>query len=508
MKLRTNTGEVELTAEMVCLGMVFETSWWSAVVTVGVDGWTAEEIAKDPAALFLGCDPTIASRADCERFGVYGDAAAHGFARLRDGGAVDLRRADIPWIWLRSREGNEGTYRDGAYLVDGDVFIGLDARYARPGDVDRLCCGAHRQWVEGDRLRDAMCTLAIGPHEVHEDNGTGTKWRNAPKAGPRCACCYGSASVKQGHALKIALQASNGSMESGAICDPCAALVHVNPEGWMNEKGVIRSRPSIPAAAPEKTRCGARPSAGQPIFDSRGDARPAIGNECCGRKDCDGRHEDIYRGPYGSYWTDAAPLSGMRYVWSDVGPGFAPDTAWLTFVHYGPLTAEVKMRPGEFRCSCGATTPEHAQGCAAPFWLREASAAAWAQMPDVQKAANAGREAMVGASVIGLFVFFQRLWEASPKGQRAKREAALVALVNNVPAGLRPDGWRAAVLACHEARITPDLATLAWWIRQPREENAPAAVVAYHRAIAPRVPVAPERKTRGPAIVVDDGRDE
>ena len=221
------------------------------------------------------------------------------------------------------------------------------------------------------------------------------------------------------------------------------------------------------------------------------------------------------------------PSSGMRLT------GIAAlSTSWLTFVHYGPSTAEAKMRPGEFRCSCGATTPDHAQGRTAPFWLREASAAAWAQMPDVQKAANAGREAMVGASVIGLFVWLRQIWEASPEGQRAKREAALVALVNNVPAGLRPDGWRAAVLTveewwrtreglshfsgapelCEELHIPEVLLRDAVFPAQDGLVQH-AALAAYRRALAPRTKVAPERrgttwKTRGLAVVVDDGRDE
>jgi hypothetical protein len=103
---------------------------------------------------------------------------------------------------------------------------------------------------------------------------------------------------------------------------------------------------------------------------------------------------------------------------------------------------------------------------------------------------------------------------------RRQREAALVALVNACPEGLDPDGWRAAVLACHETTGTDDTI---WFVRdengsgrsierQLREartpEHEPLLVAAYQRALAPRAKVPPERKRRGPAIVVDDGRDD
>ena len=105
------------------------------------------------------------------------------------------------------------------------------------------------------------------------------------------------------------------------------------------------------------------------------------------------------------------------------------------------------------------------------------------------------------------------------KRERREREAALVALVNNVPAELDPVGWRAAVLAYCEARTDRrrrvDNGTwedaIAICLRRAIEgesDKFPEVVAAYHRALAPRAKVAPERKTRGPVIVVDDGRDE
>ncbi len=104
MRIRTNTGIVELTAEMVTKGMTFKatrrfvvtenegdgTVWIFDMVTTSNVGW--DRFCDRERPTFLGCDPTIATRADCERYGVHDDAAAHGFAKLRDGGALDLRR--------------------------------------------------------------------------------------------------------------------------------------------------------------------------------------------------------------------------------------------------------------------------------------------------------------------------------------------------------------------------------------------------------------------------------
>jgi hypothetical protein len=152
-----------------------------------------------PSMAFLGCDPTIATRADCERYGVHGDAAAHGFAKLRDGGAVDLAELNhVPGMVFDSSErmgGRFATIRDfgddnwtstsgtswhlwKAVRAKQVRFIGLDARYANQGDVDRLCCGVWGEAVTGDQVR-ARCTLAIGGHDMHEDLSTGVRWHAA-----------------------------------------------------------------------------------------------------------------------------------------------------------------------------------------------------------------------------------------------------------------------------------------------------------------------------------------
>ena len=181
MKIQTNAGEQELTAEMVRKGMVFR--WGRTTFTIAdpdQDWITAEErvCGRDlpqRADRFLGCDPAIASRADCERFGVHGDAAAHGFARLRDGGAVDLLRTLPRGATYRTESGTrflrKGDGGDG--MLPDCIFVGLDAEFASPEDVRRLCCGADHPDIGGFV---ASCSLAIGPHDEHEDLATGVKW--------------------------------------------------------------------------------------------------------------------------------------------------------------------------------------------------------------------------------------------------------------------------------------------------------------------------------------------
>lgn len=156
MKIQTNEGEVELTAEMVCKGMVFrdrkgETLTVGARVTENI--WADVHDARSHGVLlrwpeFLGCDPAIASRADCERYGVHGDAAAHGFARLRGGGTVDMRRVALPTgAVYESQESGDRIMVSGVYCAPmrvGESFVGIDLNHASPEDVERLCCGDHQ----------------------------------------------------------------------------------------------------------------------------------------------------------------------------------------------------------------------------------------------------------------------------------------------------------------------------------------------------------------------------
>ena len=140
MLAKTNTGEtVDLgQPENVRRGMVFETSWWSAIVTVGVDGWEPRCIAEDPAAKLLGCDPAHATRADCERFGLApaADAAAHGFARTRDGFAVDLRRWAPTGAVFRGEDGERIELGYGGPTFSDERFIGLSAAFASAKDME------------------------------------------------------------------------------------------------------------------------------------------------------------------------------------------------------------------------------------------------------------------------------------------------------------------------------------------------------------------------------------
>ena len=202
MKIKTNSGDAELTAEMVCRGMVFQSDNWiqnharDGVLTMLHDdpgnpgAWKATVddswCFPEHAQRFLGCDPAIATRADCERFGVHGDAAAHGFARLRGGGAVDFEPdGGIPMpVGARVHDDTGGqrivlpqTSYAARFLAERERFIGLDARHASPEDVRRMCCLAPQNGDIGSAVR---CTLAIGDHDTHEDLATGVKWGARP----------------------------------------------------------------------------------------------------------------------------------------------------------------------------------------------------------------------------------------------------------------------------------------------------------------------------------------
>lgn len=199
MKVKTRDGEVELTPEMVCRGMVFRDAA-NKLFTTGGKRWDDVWYCVFDATTFgvphrfphfLGCDPTIATRADCERYGVHGDAAVHGFARARDGGALDLER-DAPEGAVYEHVSGGARRVTGAAVpfTDKMRFVGLDARHASPDNVKRLCCyepdTSERRdgfsalprwqdvaWREAPRRR---CTLAIGDHAEHEDIATGVKW--------------------------------------------------------------------------------------------------------------------------------------------------------------------------------------------------------------------------------------------------------------------------------------------------------------------------------------------
>lgn len=195
---------MKIEAEQVRAGMVFEhLPTGKRVTTIRLYSERPETIACRPHAwecnpggvlveagpefAFLGCDPALAARADCELFGIAEgfDAAAHGFARTREGGAVDLRQ-ECPAGAVYALIGGHGPrYTTGAAVAFTEKmgFVGLDASVASPEDLRRLCCGVPNE-REGHTLkhitetgkRDVCCTLAIGDHAEHEDISAGVKW--------------------------------------------------------------------------------------------------------------------------------------------------------------------------------------------------------------------------------------------------------------------------------------------------------------------------------------------
>lgn len=219
MIVKSAAGPVDLSKpENVRRGMVFhgDTRDITAGKEVGPDFWESTDgVLFHPSRgwSLIGCDPAVATRADCERFGIAPlppgvTATAHGFARTRDGFAVDLTDPDrlcagmvfevkaalygesvgkrFVLVGRIMEDGNGGEswvchgdaggdWRVWKAVRKGEVrFIGLDARHARAEDVERMCCGAEdpSNFVPGQ----TRCTLAIGDHAEHEDIAAGVKW--------------------------------------------------------------------------------------------------------------------------------------------------------------------------------------------------------------------------------------------------------------------------------------------------------------------------------------------
>lgn len=200
---------MRIAAEQVKRGMVFGCGKERATAEFwrGERVWTSTTwtLFEPHAWDLLGCDPTLAARSDCEQYGIAPgfDAGAHGFARTREGGAVDMWRADVPIGGVCGRpDGTRYPPRNvGARMVAGNIVVGLDARYASPEDVRRLCCGAPavgKKHITETGKRDVVCTLAIGDHDTHEDIASGVKWP-AKESGQRCpntpAITYGIATA-------------------------------------------------------------------------------------------------------------------------------------------------------------------------------------------------------------------------------------------------------------------------------------------------------------------------
>jgi hypothetical protein len=199
---------MKITAKQTRAGMVFGTGSKRLTATkrIGVVLWDSTEgtlFAPDTWDL-LGCDPAIAARSDCEQFSIAPgcDAATHGFARLRDGGAVDLRKAANLRTGMVFRD-----FRSGAVLfVNGENlasakwapvweenaphwrFLGLSTSTHSGRELRRrLCCDDHNSYM------DSCCSLPIGDHAEHEDIASGVKWpaKAAPALGQFAADVLG-----------------------------------------------------------------------------------------------------------------------------------------------------------------------------------------------------------------------------------------------------------------------------------------------------------------------------
>lgn len=291
MRVKTNAGEVELTPEMVTGGMVFESAWaapgkpptgrftitrsgdygtvWfsTEVGTTCLVGWRGFCDRERPT--FLGCDPTIASRIDCERFGVYGDALSHGFTKLRNGGALDLRRkAPVGSVFYEDER---------RFIVsDGSIppyarFLGLNSQ-ARKEDIEQICCGQQGGAIgTSPTAPTARCTLPICDHDTHEDLATGAWWRTVSRIAPRVACpeCHGLEAHHHDH-CGVARRTREATL---------VALVNAVPEG-LNPIGWRAAVLAVDEAHPESDRA-VRLRANERISDPSGQwLRAHVGMTC------------------------------------------------------------------------------------------------------------------------------------------------------------------------------------------------------------------------------------
>ena len=512
MKIQTNAGEVTLTAEMVCRGMVFAPKdprdYVMGEGRVFVVGHRDEangvwRDARDEnlgtnvfgADRLLGCDPAIATRADCERYGVHGDAAAHGFARLRDGGAVDLLREGEPrGSMFRCPGGGPpisprcsmGRYE----MVRQGQWIGLNAVEARPEDMRRLCCGDHQteEILDGYTGRTAtgnVCSLAIGDHAEHEDLATGVKWSARPNP---LEHLRGRAAVFVSQPAACPNCGSDDATCRGSLAGlkACAAkggrhILRID-DGGTYVRGNENYRVGVDPAQP-----GTETTFVSVAMRKAGESLAALGEAA--------KHAA----------ESAMPVPAAAAIKWEMG------TASL-----GQSQAHI-LRDGDvYRWQVNHLGLRIREGVEPHAF--DAHAAAGRILFAVHDA-TAGIEWLAG-----FFGLLFRIHDATPAAKRAKQEAPLVALVAAVPAGLDPIGWRAAVLAVHECQsrygspIQGDHFA-AWLMHSLREDmddcdaGTPYAY-GYHgylRAIAPAAKVDRVRatwKTRGPVLPCDNGEDE
>lgn len=573
MKIQTNQGDVELTAEMVCRGMVFTAADYHLGGGLFVVGRRddANNVWRDAgddglgtnllgARRFLGCDPTVASRADCERFGVHGDAAAHGFARLRDGGAVDLYRVPLAGLVTEDGVGQRRAFEDPATCFADEHFLGLDSRHASPEDVRRLCCGAEEaetivtlRGFAGVSPTGRVCSLAIGDHDMHEDLATGAKWsarkvqfydrvdihldgkplredlyprRLAALADgisgdagglyvpalpiPTCGCCGKATEPSRIGPTMLVLPVGDCLTAEAPICRSCLVDVNEDIAAWTIRDGKIERK--VRAACPN---CGG---------DDATCRGSLAGLKACAAKGAQWGVADIVSGKAldglallydekrraGETCEDLrARLRGLRSR-KDTGNGFRVGGS---YVRVGVDHAQSGTEATAFVSA--------AMRKAGESLARVGEAARWAAASSIPVLAK------MPAPKGGWRTAEQIDREVAERGRR-NREAPLVALVAAVPEGLDPIGWRAAVLAVHEHhgrfadRLRGDLFA-EWLVTVLREGLTAVEIDGYHglgylegldsyqRAIAPAPKVDRVRatwKTRGPVLPCDNGWDE
>lgn len=506
MKVKTNQGDVELTAEMVCRGMVFAPKdprdyclGEGRVFVVGHrdDANGVWRDARDEnlgtnvlgADRLLGCDPTIAARADCERYGVHGDAGAHGFARLRNGGAVDVRRTLPRGATYRTESGTRFLRKDGGGdgMLPDCIFVGLAARHASPEDVRRLCCG--ERWHEADGIR--TCTLAIGDHDEHEDIAHGVKWAAKQGCAAECSSCGCRGRCPWSGPLKK-------SDEDAVACESCGCE-------WCGPRRCdARHRSSLGDARCDLPACHTLEAHRDVMGETweNFDQSPATGKRASVTAGCP--CDALGRGAPGLHTKDCK--AGHALKWWEMG------TASL-----GQSQAHI-LRDGEVYRWQVTHLGLRVRDGAAPhaFDAHDAAGRFLFAVHD----ATAGIEWL--ARMFGLLF---AVHDATPAAKRAKQEAPLVALVNAVPEGLDPIGWRAAVLGTMEQlrQIGDDGAEIRWRLtderlgktgsveRLIREEAYSLPLRLYQRAITPAPKVDRVRatwKTRGPVLPCDNGEDE
>ncbi len=497
MIVKSATGDVDLSVpENVRRGMLFRGNGRDFVAACD----TQFGFNDGAPYTFLGCHPEIARREDCERFGIplrceqHGvpdapiDAGAHGFARTREGFAVDLRRecptgagyltggATGAEDRLFRRAGGDGYVPP---LGDLDRFVGLDMRHARAEDVERLCC-SHRD------ARGYLCSLAIGDHAEHEDIAAGVKWRESPTTGEVAAWDERAATPGTSESIQRKVMGDYQRASFRGIPFPpeqTIALADKPSAPWTIQIGEVTFDCS---ATPEAPRV--RPMGRSAVAEPR---RVRVRVSGITHATAVAAATALKSGTP-LVLTEQGRASRMLAIeWalmhSPAGSGYD-----LSVLAEEPRACEVeRIEPA---CEgCGAKGVAGKRG--GTFWLCEPGC-------------PAAYAAVVAA--------------------RREADAPLVALVNAVPAWANPNAWRAAVLAVHEASVgqsTPD----AWRAAECERaigimvavgcaadawsEIEQIALDAYRRAIAPHKAPAPERegatwRSRGPQLTVDDGRDE